>query len=535
MGERHVSELDDVAGKSARGSFYLFVGVFLSELINAVGAVIVARLLTPQEYGVFGLSLVLPGIFLMFSNWGIAEALTRFLTRYQAEGRWGDIKRMTRTGLIFNGTLACMLSLIMYVLADPLASMVLVRPELGDLVMLSSAIVIIQTVFATSSSILLGLERMDLVAAMMVIQAAIKASASPLLIRYGYRVSGAVAGYMISTLVVALLSVIVIARHLWARRAPSQDETEESSLRGMLSFGFPLFMSNFVGGVNLRYRGLLQAWFATDLAIGNLNIATKFRSLVGLFTSPIIWTLYPAFSKFRYGERKGELESMFRNSIRYATIIVLPAVCLIAIMSKPLVVTLFGTGYEQAPFFLVLALMEYLAVGLGSLSIMGFLNSQGETKTTFHLNSVSVTISVALCTVLTWMWSIPGLLAGVFLSSMAGYGYSLYKVSEKYGMRIDLLHTGRVALFSAPSALVTIAVMDRIGVSNTFVHMALGSGIFLLACMMLAPLMGAVDVRDVQTIRRIIRRETALYPLVAPFLDLEERILRFENSHLSGK
>jgi hypothetical protein len=71
---------------------------------------------------------------------------------------------------------------------------------------------------------------------------------------------------------------------------------------------------------------------------------------------------------------------------------------------------------------------------------MGFLNSQGETKTTFHLNSVSVTLSIALCTVLTWKWSIPGLLTGVFLSSMAGQGYSLYKVSKKYGMRIDLLH-----------------------------------------------------------------------------------------------
>jgi O-antigen/teichoic acid export membrane protein len=340
---------------------------------------------------------------------------------------------------------------------------------------------------------------------------------------------------MISTLAVALLSVILIIRYLRAKRASAQDETEESSLGGMLRFDFPLFMSNFVGGASLRYQGLLQAWFAADLAIGNLNIATRFRSLVGLFTAPITWTLYPAFSKFRYGERREELESMFRNSIRYATILVLPAMCLIAIMSEPLVVTLFGTGYDQAPLYLVLALLEYLAVGLGSLSIMGFLNSQGDTKTTFHLNSVSVTLSVALCTVLTWKWSIPGLLTGVFLSSMAGYGYSLYKVSEKYGMRIDLLHTGRVALFSAPSAMMTIAVMDRIGVSNTFVHMALGSVTFLLACMVLAPLTGAVDIRGLQTIRRILRRETALYPLVAPFLDIEERIMRFEKGRLSGE
>ncbi len=529
-----MSELDDVARKSARGSFYLFVGNFLSELINAVGAVLVARLLTPQEYGVYGLSFVLPGIFLLFSNWGIAEALTRFLARYQAEGRWGDIRRMTRTGLLFNGSVAFILSLAMYASADPLAAMALARPELGDLVRLTSALVIVHTVFTAASSVFFGLERMDLMAAMMVTQSIIKASASPLLVKYGYGVSGAIAGHMISYTAVALLSVLLIFNCLRGKRAVARNDAGESSLRGMLGFGFPLFLGNFVGGVGLRYQGLLQAWFATDIAIGNLSIATKFKSLVGMFTVPIAWTLYPAFSKFDYKKQRKELESMFKNSIRYATILVVPAMCLIIIMSEPLVVTLFGTGYVKAPFYLSLALLEFLAVGLGSLSVIGFLNSQGDTRTTLHLNSVSVALSVVLCTALTWRWGIPGLLMGVFLSKMAGFGYSLHRGSAKFGMRVDLAHTGRVALFSAPSALLTFFLMDRVNISNSFIHLALGSVVFLLACMLLAPLTGAVDARDLQTIRRILRRETALYPLVAPFLDLEEKIMRFVKSRPAG-
>lgn len=529
-----MSELDRVARKSARGSFYLFVGNFLSELINAVGAVLVARLLTPQEYGVFGLSFVLPGIFLMFSNWGIAEALTRFLARYQAEERWDDIRRMTRTGLLFNGSVAFILSLAMYASADPLAAMALARPELGDLVRLTSALVIVHTVFTAASSVFFGLERMDLMAAMMVTQSIINASASPLLVKYGYGVSGAVAGHMISYTAVALLSVLLIFNCLRGKRAVARNDAGESSLGGMLGFGFPLFLGNFVGGVGLRYQGLLQAWFATDLAIGNLSIATKFKSLVGMFTVPITWTLYPAFSKFDYQRQREELVSMFKNSIRYATILVVPAMCLIIIMSEPLVVTLFGTGYVQAPFYLSLALLEFLAVGLGSLSVIGFLNSQGDTRTTLHLNSVSMALSVVLCTALTWKLGVPGLLMGVFLSKMTGFGYCLHRVSAKYGMRVDLAHTGRVALFSAPSALLTFFLMDRVNISNSFVHLALGSVVFLLACMLLAPITGAVDAKDLQTIRRILRRETALYPLVAPFLDLEERIMRFVKGRPAG-
>ena len=44
--------------------------------------------------------------------------------------------------------------------------------------------------------------------------------------------------------------------------------------------------------------------------------------------------------------------------------------------------------------------------------------------------------------------------------------------------------------------------------------------------MFLAPLTGALLPRDLETIREILRREFAAYPLVSPFLALEERIMR---------
>ena len=529
-----MSGVDEVAQRSARGSLYLFAGNFISELANAVGAVLVARLLTPQEYGVFGLSLVLPGVFLMFSNWGVAEALTRFMARYQTEGRWGDIRRMARTGLLFNGGLAILLAAAMYASADPLAAHALARPELGDLVRLASALVVVHTVFNAASAIFFGLDRMDLMAAMMVVQSVIKASVSPLLVARGYGVPGAVAGHAVSYLVVSLLSVALIAMALRGRQPPAVDDSDESSLWGMLRFGFPLFIGNFVGAASLRYQGLLQAWFATDLAIGNLNIAVKFKSLVGLFTTPITWTLYPAFSKFDYEGQREELASMFVNSIRYATVLVVPATALIMIMSRPLVFTLFGSGYAQAPFYLALALMEFLAVGLGSLSAVGFLNSQGDTRTTLNVNGVTVAATAVLCTALTWRWGVPGLLLGAFVSKMAGFGYCLHRVSSRYGMRVDVSHTGRTALFSAVSALATYALMEWAAIPNSFVHLAVGSVVFLAGCMLLAPLTGAVDARDLGVIRRILRRETVFYPLVAPFLDLEERIVRLVTARSIG-
>jgi hypothetical protein len=49
---------------------------------------------------------------------------------------------------------------------------------------------------------------------------------------------------------------------------------------------------------------------------------------------------------------------------------------------------------------------------------------------------------------------------------------------------------------------------------------------FLGACLLLAPLTKSIVEGDVATLRRVLQRERLIYPLVAPFLALEERIIK---------
>ncbi len=201
-----MSELDRAAEKSAGGSLYLFMGNFLAEIINAVGVVLVARLLTPEEYGVYNVAFVLPFLFVMFSNWGVGAALTRFLARYQEEGRWSKIRAMVTKGLAFNGGLALILTSIMYISADFLAEKILLRPGLGGLVRLTSVIVFLFSLFNTISEIYFGLERMDTIAALNGVVVLIRSVVSPLLVSMGYGIPGALIGYMVGNGVALLLA-----------------------------------------------------------------------------------------------------------------------------------------------------------------------------------------------------------------------------------------------------------------------------------------------------------------------------------------
>jgi len=70
-----MSEMGKVAVRSARNSIILFSGTLSSEVINAVGAVAVARLVPAEDYGILALSYVVPGFLLLFTDWGINAAL----------------------------------------------------------------------------------------------------------------------------------------------------------------------------------------------------------------------------------------------------------------------------------------------------------------------------------------------------------------------------------------------------------------------------------------------------------------------------
>ncbi|UCD44397.1 MAG: oligosaccharide flippase family protein [Candidatus Bathyarchaeota archaeon] len=520
-----MNELERVAERSARGSLHLFLGNFLSEIINAVGVVIVARMLTPGEYGVLGLSFVLPGIFVMFTFWGIGSALTRFLARYETRGMWDQARSIIRIGYLFRAATACLISALLFLGAEFLAAVVLMRPDMAGLVRLTSVLVVFQSLYNTSASIFYGTGRMDIMAVLMVVQSVVKTTSSYLFLVWGYGVLGAVIGHILGFGVVTTASVILTVWYTRGKEASTEAMSEEVSINEMLRFGFPLFIGSLIGNLGAKYQGLLLAWFASDAAIGNLNIANKFRSLVTLFTVPISTVVYPAFSKFDYREQPGEMERLFEVSVRYATLLVFPAVALITILSQDFVYFLFDPRYSLAPFLLALSLLQFLGVGLGSISIYKFLNSQGDTVTTFRLNLVNVGIRVAVSTVLTWQLGVPGLLLGLFISELLGRAFNIFVVYQRYGVRIEVAHTVRVVAFSAVSALSTYAALKWLNLPSNLANLTVGAVTFLASCMVLAPLIGAIRDSDIQNISRIMRREPLLNPIVSPLLRIEERII----------
>jgi len=63
----------EIGKKSATGSFHLFIGVAASTIIMAIGTIILARLMTPEEYGLYSVALVPSYMAILFRDWGSTQ------------------------------------------------------------------------------------------------------------------------------------------------------------------------------------------------------------------------------------------------------------------------------------------------------------------------------------------------------------------------------------------------------------------------------------------------------------------------------
>lgn len=525
-----MGSLGEVAKTSARGSINLLVGSVVSMILSVSGSILVAQMLSSSEYGLFTISLTLPGLFLLFSDWGVDIALIRFIARFRSEGKLESIWDLLTVSFVFKLAVGGLLSAFLFLFADGLTATVLQRPEVGDLVKITSLLVLSQSMYFSFLSVLSGLERMGQKAIVDVCQSAVQGICSPLLVFFGLGVTGAAIGYVLSFIVAALIGFLLIlssSSQMKPSEKTSPTITRIGNMRMIMSFGLPLFLGALVTGFAHRFRNVVLSWFVSDETIGNYAVAFRLFNIIQLVAGSIGATHYPAFSKFSYAEEPNKTREVFQGLVRYASIVLLPFAFLSMTVSTLVINLFFVDKYPQAPLFVNLLLISTLLVASGSISIRSFLNSQGKTKTTTVVNLVGSLTFIVLASVLVRTWGVEGLILSIIISSFASDVLGLLMAHRLFGVSPNFWHAGRVLLCSLTSAGISQGVLSLLSVGYPLIGLLISTGVFISVFLVLAPITGAIKTRDLKTLDAVLQGLGKLYPFISPLLIFESKILEW--------
>ena len=513
-----------MAKSSARGGFKLFLGVSISSIVTAVGLILVLRLLAnPDEYGIIVTALIFPAILGLFKDWGTNSAMIKYLAQYRSENKPQSVKNVMVTGLLFELVTGVLLTLLCFLLADFLATSVFQVPEAKVLIEVASLTILADSFLKVSQSTFIGLERLEFTSLTLILNAGIRCFLAPLLVFLGYGIMGAIQGLIVAQLTAGIIGIIIF--YVVFFRNPTEKSLTKLDITGtlktLLIYGLPLSVSVVIGGFLPQFYNTL---LKDTTALGNFQAAVNFTVIITFFTVPIATVLFPAFSKLKAKEEKKTLRIVFQSSVKYGALLTLPVTLMIMVLSEPLVFAVVGTEYSEAPFFLTLYSIIYFYVGLGSLSLGNFLNGQGKTQITMKL----ALLTLGLGSLLGWIF-IPqfGVVGLIVANSIAGFPSlftGLWWVRKHFGATIDLVSSAKIFLASGIAAVVTYLLLSQLNY-NYWIELVTGGVFFLGVYLVTAPLIRAVDKKDVRHLREML---SGLGPLSYVFnipLKIMEKLL----------
>jgi O-antigen/teichoic acid export membrane protein len=509
---------------SATGSFQLLVGVAASTIIMAVGAIILGRLLTQDEYGLYGIVLVPSTLINLFRDWGINSAMTKYISSFRASSK-EEIHDFIVAGFMFEVASGLALSFLSLFLASFIASTIFHKPESAPYVAIVSVSIISGSLLAASQSGFVGFERMELNSFTVVCQAIVKTAVGPVLVFLGYGVLGAVIGYAMGFVAATVIGLatfyLILFRPIRKRRTKNSNIIK--TLKTMLNYGVPLSMAYILAGILGQVYAFMIVPLTSNTLYGNYVVAVNFTVLLTFFTAPIATVLFPAFAKLDPQNERELVRNVFASSIKYTSILVVPATMALMALSGPMVGTLYGEKYVYGPFFLTISVAGTLFAVLGSVSTGSFLLGLGETGMLMKQSIITIAVGIPLGLLLIPTLGITGLIIASILAGVPSMLWVLYWIWKHFGAKADFQSSAKILSASAIAAFTAYLPTIFLNTAN-WIKLIIGLTIFLIVYVMSAPAMGAVSQTDINNLRTMFSSMGVVSKIIDVPLSAAEKV-----------
>ncbi len=520
-----MSKAKSMAKVSAKGVFNIFWGLAASSIISAIGVMLVAGLLSESEYGLVAIALMGPNLIAIFRDWGVDWATIKYTAQYRSENKEADVKNVLAAVVFFEILLGFSLSIVSFFLSGFLATNIFDRPEIVPLIQIASFTIFADGLLKAAQAAFTGYEKMEYHSITSIVYSILKTGFMILLVISGLGAFGATIGTTIAYLISGVISIMLLYVAIY-RNLQRQDASKLeifATIKTLFRYGLPLSISAIISGFLAQFYNVLIAIYCTDLIIGNLQVALNFAFIVTFFVMPVITVLLPAFSKFDSQKEQETLGNVFQFSVKYASLLIVPVAFAVIALSQLGVSTLFGAKYLYTSLYLALYVVTFIYTAFGYLSVENIIKSQGKTDVNMKLTLLTSVIGLALNIVLIPEFRILGLLVKNIISGIPSLIIALWWIKKNYNATINWVASVKILLASTLAAVITYVVTSHLSISN-WISLIIGALIFLATYLIAAPLIGAVNKKDIQNFKEMLKGLGPIAPLFTLPLSLVERL-----------
>jgi O-antigen/teichoic acid export membrane protein len=380
------------------------------------------------EYGSYAVFMTVLG-FTSLTDVGMFGTLTKHVAEYYAKGDFEALKRLLDTGLMFYLLISILLMGGLWVFAADLLP-ILFRNVATPFTELRTLWLIIILTMGTNlltapfSSVVLGLQRMDLSSVLGFVGVVSNALFTVVFLVLGWHLRGLIYANLAASLLSFVL-LIASAHKLLPQISVNPFRFDRKEMRNVFSFSWRLYTTQVASVVQSQIEKVYLAWLIGVTPVGWYNIANsaglKSRRLPELLLSPLM----AAASELDARGHGEELKELYYRSHKYMALFSVPLVVGAALLCRQFVNLWLGPHLSVVAIPLaLLVLTNIVIVTTGP----GVLISIGQGKLAPSVNSaVSATaLNLVMSFFLIRAYGFSGAVVGTLISAVVGTALFIY-------------------------------------------------------------------------------------------------------------
>ncbi|GLK45855.1 MULTISPECIES: lipopolysaccharide biosynthesis protein [Novosphingobium] len=399
----------------ARGAAALGATRIATNLANLGALVVLARLLTPQDFGLVAICTTVLGVLVALTELSVGSALIQRdeVTPAHIDSAW--TMSLLRAALIAGGFALASEPLARLYGDDRLAPLFVLSGITGALAGLTNPLVSLR-MRAMNFRPMIMLQIVQKLSAL-----AISVGLALWLRNYWAIVVGSAIGGALGT----VLSYLVV---------PYRPRFTLSRSRDLLGFSSWLFLGQVMNVVNWRFDQLVIGLFLPTAQLGAYSMADNVSAIPSReATTPLVQTLFPSFARMQ-GDR-ARLRSAYQTAQGAIGIVALPIAVGFMLLADPMVRVALGQKWLiTVPLIQVIGFsyaLQTLVTGSRPLAM-----AEGATRTLFVRDVWGLALRVPCVTVGLMGWGLMGLVWGRLLSSVLGLFITSALVTKLTGLSV---------------------------------------------------------------------------------------------------
>lgn len=452
--------------KTVNGTFWSGIDAFLSQGVTFLVGLVLARILSPEEYGLIGIVTIFTSVLLGIVDSGFSNAIIR-----KQDAKDEDFNTL----FLFNMAISIALFTLLFFSAPWIASF-FDRPQLIPLVRVMGLLLILQALSIVQYTILS--RRIDFKTKT---KANVIAAVSSGLIGIGM----AFAGCGVWSLVGQQLSrqlIYSVCLWIYNKWRPKLRVSAES-LRYMWGFGWKLLISGLIYNIWNQLYQVVVGKFYSPATLGQYSRSKEYASIFSSGITTIVQRVsFPVLAQVQ--DNKERMINGYRRIIKDTMFITAVILIPMGAVAEPLIYCLIGPKWYEASTYLPLICISMSLYPLHAINL-NMLQVQGRTDIYLYLEIVKRVVSVGplfLGIFINIYWMLVGSIAAGIISFFLNTYYTGKKLGYSSWMQLkDIAPSYGVALFVA----VAVYFLKYLPLSYWFVlplQIAVGGAVLFLIC-----------------------------------------------------